>query len=94
MELDKLKGLLKSKIHIVASNSSEIDVYLFGSILNEKDIFKDIDILIIYDDPSQPPLIRKILSEIELPIHLLFLTREEENEFNFIHETEAKKVSI
>lgn len=60
--------------------------YLFGSVLEDCAAPSDIDILIIYDNPSTPSQIRENIENLVLirPIHLIFMTLEEELETNFI----------
>lgn len=60
--------------------------YLFGSTTKRRTSTQDIDILIIYTDPSKVETIRKKISSAELhrPLDLLFMTREEAIETNFI----------
>lgn len=73
--------------------TSGIDCYLFGSILKTNK-FNDIDILIIYKYQYQIKLIKSLLKNLiqEYPVHILFLTLEEELEFNFITDQGAKEI--
>lgn len=67
------------------SNIGYVEAYVFGSASLFKTAPNDIDILIIYETINQAKKIRQILSDVNnIPIHLLFLTREEETETNFI----------
>lgn len=62
------------------------ECYLFGSSLQEDEKLKsDIDILILYRNENEPKIIREKLDPILLsfPIHIIFLTYEEEVELNF-----------
>lgn len=66
--------------------------YLFGSLLQENiNLKSDIDILILYKNENEPKIIREKLTPILLlfPIHIIFLTYEEENELNFIKTVKA-----
>lgn len=66
--------------------------YLFGSIIEEnRNLKSDIDILILYKDKNEPKNIREKLGQllIEFPIHIIFLTYEEESELNFIQRVNA-----
>ncbi|WP_294332131.1 nucleotidyltransferase domain-containing protein [uncultured Chryseobacterium sp.] len=68
------------------------DCYLFGSLLNERKSLKsDIDLLILYVREDEPKIIREKLDAILLsfPIHIIFLTYEEEIELNFIQTVSA-----
>ena len=71
------------KIHLEQIDG--ISAYIFGSSTRLNAKSNDIDILIIYDDPKLPQKIRTHLKGMcYVPIHLLFLTEEEEIETNFI----------
>lgn len=66
--------------------------YLFGSIIEKNKILKsDIDILILYKKENEPQIIRDKLDQIliSFPIHIIFLTYEEEKELNFIERVNA-----
>jgi predicted nucleotidyltransferase len=64
----------------------QIRVYIFGSAIRPDTVPNDIDIFIIYDDPAQPRAIREFLREMNyIPVHLIFLTAEEEAETDFIN---------
>lgn len=60
--------------------------YIFGSVTKGSRSPSDFDILVIYRDLSDTVEIRKRLTDLELirPIHLLFMTKEEEKETGFI----------
>lgn len=68
------------------------ECYLFGSIIEEnKSLKSDIDILILYKEDNEPKIIREKLDQIliSFPVHLIFLTYEEESELNFIDRVTA-----
>lgn len=68
------------------------ECYLFGSIIEEnKNLKSDIDILILYKKEDEPQSIIEKLDHILLsfPIHIIFLTYEEESELNFIKNVNA-----
>lgn len=91
--IDIIQHLLKISISIqpVVRN---IDCYLFGSILTNKRLKNDIDILVVYQHAIDVIIVRESLREIELmyPIQLLFLNTKEEREFNFISQQNALKI--
>jgi len=82
--LNSLTSLLKS----LPNNKC----YLFGSVLQEnKNLKSDIDILILYKNDTDPKIIRDQFDQIliSFPIHIIFLTYEEEGELNFIERVNA-----
>lgn len=71
------------------------DCYLFGSVIDENKVLKsDIDILILYKKKNEPKIIREKLDHILLlfPMHIIFLTYEEESELNFLQKVKAKLI--
>jgi len=65
--------------------TGQIRAFAFGSAICTNKTPNDIDIMIIYVDPAHPQQIRSILAGIGYtPVHLIFLTPEEEIETNFI----------
>ena len=60
--------------------------YLFGSALRAFERAADIDVLIVSDTHESSALVRQELDGLcrSLPLHLLLLTTEEENELSFI----------
>lgn len=80
-EIFAIVKLLKENIHEVGQTK----VYAFGSAIRPDSNPEDIDLLIIYENPTIPKFIRKLLNGFGyIPIHLLFLTSGEEVETNFI----------
>jgi len=80
-EITSISHLLKENIQQIGL----VKVYVFGSASRPGAVPSDIDILVIYDNPEQAKMIRAMLDGFSyLPIHLLFLTDEEEIETNFI----------
>lgn len=68
--------------------------YVFGSYLHSPKKAKDLDILIIYENIDSAKEARISLSDISIryPIDLIFMTREEESQFDFIKAQNAKKI--
>jgi hypothetical protein len=80
-EITAIAGLLKENFR----ETDKIHAFAFGSAVHTNKTPNDIDILIVYDDLSLPQKIRYILEGIGYtPIHLIFLTPQEEIETNFI----------
>ncbi|MBB5396467.1 nucleotidyltransferase domain-containing protein [Mucilaginibacter sp. AK015] len=66
-------------------NLQPMSIFAFGSATRSNTNPNDIDLLIVYDEEWQPNVIRRLLSNIDyLPIHLIFMLREEQIETNFI----------
>lgn len=82
-DIASICDLLKESIQHVG----QIKAYVFGSASRPNTVPSDIDILIIYNEPAQPRVLRDLLREVNyIPVHLIFLTIEEEIETNFIME--------
>lgn len=60
--------------------------YVFGSATRSKSVPTDIDVLILYRDCRDVTTIRERVAAIDLerPVHLVFMTHEEEHELDFI----------
>ncbi|XHR94298.1 hypothetical protein ACFJIV_29095 [Mucilaginibacter sp. UC70_90] len=80
-EITAVADLLKENF----PKTGQIRAFAFGSAVCANKTPNDIDIMIIYVDPTHPQQIRNILTGIGYtPVHLIFLTPEEEIETNFI----------
>ena len=80
-EVVTIANLLKESCH----KNDKIKGYVFGSASRSKKFPNDIDILIIYDDQNVPEKLRKLIKGTgDMPVHLIFLTSQEETETNFI----------
>lgn len=75
---------LSYTLYILKINNIEANFYLFGSYILNPSIANDIDILIIYKDKVAE--IKKELDKIQesFLFDTIFLTKNEEAEFNFI----------
>ena len=82
MRIDTVIALLKG----VAEHVPGAQWYLFGSVLTDCSSAIDVDVLVIYAREEDPTIIRQHLSQFHpmLPVHLLFLSRDEEDELDFI----------
>lgn len=85
VELIHVSTLLFEKAEELSVQLPLLRWYLFGSIL-ESSLANDIDLLVIYSQPNEPKLVREVLDDISqrLPLHLLFMTLEEETETQFL----------
>ncbi|NEP78887.1 MAG: hypothetical protein F6K39_12335 [Okeania sp. SIO3B3] len=74
----------------VQSTSPRINIYLFGSILKET-LIADIDILVVYNSVSDLVVPREALNRISLslPLDVVYMTKEEEKQFDFIESQDA-----
>lgn len=84
---------MKEKIikSILKFNLKNIDIYLFGSTIKYVNKFSDIDLLIVYENQEDLKHFKKLIltHSQSYPIDMIFLTRAEENELNFIQKTQA-----
>lgn len=83
-----------NKISELSERNPSIKIYLFGSSLQIGLFQSDIDLLIVYNRPEEPMILRMKLKKIinKLPIDLIFLTQEEERELDFINKVNAKEI--
>lgn len=67
------------------ANLGSVKLYAFGSATRPNTTPNDIDILVIYDHAEQPRLLRRLLENLlYIRVDLIFMTKEEENETDFI----------
>lgn len=94
MELESIKQELIIISNNLCQKVSEVDCYLFGSILVNPRFANDIDILIIYESEIQIRILKKEFKPLskEYPLHMNYFTHKEEKELNFISEQNAKKI--
>ena len=90
-----MRSYLPSIIDVAGKINDEgilLNWYLFGSFLRDPNKARDIDILIIYKNESHPRIVREALSDIGLqfPLDLIFMTEEEESQFDFIRSQRAE----
>lgn len=92
MELEEIKVDLRSIQKSLESKIKNLDCLIFGSILRNPKTANDVDILIIYKNEYQIPIIKREFKPLEkvYPLHLNYFTFEEEKELNFIAEQKAK----
>lgn len=93
MGLEEIITELQSIEKQISIFNSEIECYLFGSVLKSK-FFNDVDVLIIYKNRNHIIPLKKMLVELskKYPLHIIYLTHPEEKEFNFIKEQSAYKI--
>ncbi|WPY97622.1 nucleotidyltransferase domain-containing protein [Christiangramia sp. OXR-203] len=94
MELEEINKELEILYEELEKKLKNVHVYLFGSILNNPKKANDLDILILYNDIDQVKFIKEKCDIINLiyPIHILYLTFQEEKELQFTSEQNTKLV--
>lgn len=68
--------------------------YIFGSYMIAKELAMDVDLLVIYKTIDSAKVVRSSLREISLhvPLDLLLMTEDEEEESHFIAKQSANKI--
>lgn len=86
--------IIKQKIEFISRKYFNYKFYLFGSFLNNKKAYGDIDILILYKTPESIKSIRNDFQNIDSyeTFHLMFLSNEEENEIKFVEKVNAIEI--
>ena len=71
-----------------------VEFFIFGSVARGAPDVSDIDILIIYDLASELPPVKSEIAAIShtFPLHVLYMSRDEEKQFCFIEKEDAKPV--
>lgn len=87
--------LVKDPARLAASEIPASTWYLFGSALNDKALFNDIDLLAICSTHADARRVREVLAALTLalPIHLLLLTVEEESGTAVCVETRCEMIA-
>lgn len=85
---------MKHEAQALATNVPGAEWYLFGSVARHEKLPTDVDLLIVYQRDSDVRELRKGLESLSrsLPLHLLFLRRDEENELQFVAEQRAMRI--
>src|SRR6478736_726871 len=94
MELEEIASKLRSEAQALATDVPGAKWYLFGSVARRAKLPIDVDLLIVYQNDSDVRELRKGLEPLSgsLPLHLLFLREDEENELQFIAEQRAMRI--
>ncbi|MEE4247113.1 MAG: nucleotidyltransferase domain-containing protein [Kangiellaceae bacterium] len=94
MELEEIKADLRVIERNLKPKIKLVDCLIFGSILINSKRANDIDILIIYDNHEQIPVLKEEFKSLEkiYPLHLNYFTFEEERELDFITEQSAEYI--
>src|SRR5882724_5692501 len=93
MDLEEVKETLRDIGNVLSAKTKSVDCFLFGSILKEK-FPNDVDLLIVYNDESQLRTVKAQFEAMSLkyPLHFIYLTFLEEEEFDFIKQQAAELV--
>lgn len=91
MDLEEIKTDLRIIQKNLESKVENLDCLIFGSILKNPKMANDVDILLIYLNHNQIPIIKLEFESLKkvYPLHLSYFTFEEEKELNFIAEQKA-----
>lgn len=94
MELEKIINDIKQIGKNISIKTSDVEGYLFGSILTKQHNANDVDVLIVYDNEEQINIIKQEFKPLEsdFPLHLNYFTYFEETELNFISEVKAERI--
>lgn len=73
-------------------SASKINAYVFGSAINSKSAWSDVDILLVCGSIADGQAARQILEPIclEFPIDITIMTVDEEAEFDFVRSEKCK----
>jgi predicted nucleotidyltransferase len=86
-------AIIVDRLNEKLGRSEQIKAFAFGSAVQSNKTPNDIDIMVVYSDPTIPRRVREILEGLfYTPVHLIFLTDEEELETDFIRK--QKCISI
>lgn len=94
MELTIITRYLQEKANELDFVIPGLKWYIFGSLLNDKNHSNDVDVLVIYESTNDPKIIKSHLQNLSLllPLHLVFMTLEEENELQIIETQKATQI--
>ncbi|SRR6266516_7208497 len=94
MEVEEIILKLRHEAQTLAAHVPSARWYLFGSVIRGIRAPTDIDLLIVYKRDSDARELRQGLEPFSqsLPLHLLFLRRDEESELHFVEEQQAIRI--
>jgi len=86
MTLDEITRALLLDASRIATQVTDAEWYLFGSVLRSADLAADIDVLVLCNSHEDVTHVRASLTDrcVSLPLHLFLVTRQEERELGFI----------
>ena len=94
MNLDTITATLRVVAASFSGQSPRASWWIFGSSLHGVDRANDVDVLIIYSPDDQVTPIREEVGKLKIlpPIHLLFMSADEEGELNFCAEQGCHRI--
>ena len=94
MELEEIASKLQGVARSLSEDVPDSTWYLFGSITRRDPLPSDVDLLIVYENDADAPTLRRGLANLAhfLPLHVLLLRKDEENELHFVDEENAVRI--
>jgi predicted nucleotidyltransferase len=91
VELDRAIAALRANARLLVSAVPDARWYVFGSAVRDATLPRDLDVLIIYQRDHDADTLRATLEKSwqSLPLHLLLLREDEENELQFVTQQQA-----
>lgn len=79
-------GRLREEADRISREVPGVRLFAFGSVLCSDSWPADVDMLVIYESPDDVSLLRLLLEPLsrKMPLHLLFLSRAEEAQLQFV----------
>ena len=94
MEMEEITLLLRERARTLAARLAATQWYLFGSVTRGVALPGDVDLLIVYTVLSDASELRVALEEFGalIPLHVLLLTPDEEEQLQFVREQHAVRI--
>jgi len=94
ISIDEIVSRFQKEATSIENDVPNTSWYLFGSVLVDAFKAADIDLLIVCANHRSATLLRQKLASLclNLPVHLLLMTIEEERELNFIQASFGQKI--
>jgi predicted nucleotidyltransferase len=94
MDLDEVSLTLRELAKLLAAKAPTAEWYLFGSAVRRVPLPSDIDVVIVYSNISDARELREGLRSYSesVPLHLLLLRQDEENELQFVRDQRAIRI--
>lgn len=94
MELEEVSLTLREQAKLLAAKAPTAEWYLFGSVVQRVSLPSDIDVVIVYSNTPDARELREGLRSYSesVPLHLLLLRQDEENELQFVRDHRAIRI--
>jgi predicted nucleotidyltransferase len=94
VELEEIAAKLRDVAYTLSRDVPDSAWYLFGSIIRRDPLPSDVALLIVYQNDADAPNLRRGLAHLShlLPLHLLLLRKDEENELHFIKQQKTVRI--